>query len=74
MVDKYRGIMPKGSIWYRFSREEMIAFLKDSTDLVPKDTVIDYSLLESGDMQAINVEGMESAIAKAKLNIVTLFD
>lgn len=27
MVEKYKGIMPPGSIWYRFNREEALVLL-----------------------------------------------
>lgn len=74
MVDKYLGVMPKGSIWYHFSREEMIGFVKANPELVPADTVIDYDALEDGDVQAINVELMEAAIVRTGLSIATLFD
>ena len=66
--------MPKDSIWYHFSREEMIGFVKANPDIVPVDTNIDYDALEDGDVQAIDVELMEAAIARAGLSIATLFD
>lgn len=66
--------MPKGSIWFHFSRGEMINFIRSNPSLVPADTVIDYDALEDGDVQAIDVEQMEAAIARAGLSIVTLFD
>ncbi len=66
--------MPKGSIWYHFSRQEMMGFLQANPELVPPDTVIDYDALEDGDIQAIDVAKMEEAIGRAGLAIVTLFD
>ena len=74
MVDKYRGALPKGSIWFHFERSELISFLKANPEMLPKDAKIDFNTLDDGDLHAIDVLAMEKAIAKAGLAIVTLFD
>lgn len=74
MVDKYLGVMPQGSIWYHFSRQEMIGFLQANPEMLPPGEKIDYEALESGDLQAIDVGKMEEAIGRAGLAIITLFD
>lgn len=74
MVEKYLGVIPKGSIWYHFSRQEMIDFLKANPEMLSPGEEIDYDTLESGDIQAIDVGKMEEAIGRAELAIITLFD
>lgn len=74
MVNKYLGVIPKGSIWYHFPRKEMISFLRANPEMLPLGETIDYEALESGDLQAIDVGKMEEAIGRAGLAIITLFD
>ena len=66
--------MPQGSIWYHFSRQEMISFLNANQEMLPPGEKIDYEALESGDLRAFDVGKMEEAIVRAGLAIITLFD
>ena len=75
MVEKYRGILPPGSIWYSFSREEAETFLKHTgryTDMTPEQRR-DF---DSVDLQALpgKAREIEEQISRAGLNMVTLYD
>jgi hypothetical protein len=73
MVEKFRGIIPPGSIWYRLNRDETIALLKhqgEFDNLAPDK----QETLDSSDIQAIpdEVEELEQLLTNAGLKIVTL--
>jgi hypothetical protein len=75
MVDKYVGLIPKGSIWFRFSNSELRKFVEANPEFMPKDQQIDFDLLEEGtEFLSLDVTATEAAIARAGLSIVTLFD
>lgn len=75
MVEKFRGILPAHSIWYRLTRDEALAFLschKDKAALLPAN----LADLDSIDIQALSgkTEDIEKLLQEAGLPIVTLFD
>jgi len=75
MVEKFRGLIPPGSIWYRFTREEAVTFLQHTghyDDMTPQQR----RELDSIDLQALpgKTEDIERQISEAGLNIVTLHD
>ena len=75
MVDKYRGAIPLGSIWFSLNRAEALALLKHQGEL-QKMTPEQIELVDSADIQAAKgkVEELEKMITDAGLKIVTLFD
>lgn len=75
MVEKFSGIIPLGSIWYRFSREEAITFLQH-TGHYERMTPQHRKELNSIDLQALlgKTEDIEQQISEVGLNIVTLHD
>lgn len=75
MAEKYRGILPPGSIWYRLTRAESIAYLQLMglwSELTPEQQVG----IEDSDIQALpgKAEEIESLLTQAGLTVRTLFD
>ena len=75
MAEKFKGLMPPNSIWFRLSREESIALLKFQgkfDDFSPEEK----SALDSSDIQALpgRVSELEELLVNAGINIITLFD
>lgn len=75
MAEKYRGLIPSGSIWYKLSRDETIALLQcqgewDSMSAERRAT------LEDADIQGHpgKIESLERLLAQAGINVTTLFD
>lgn len=74
MVEKFRGILPPGSIWYKLSKDEAIALMqRDGTweNLTPeqKETV------DSAEIQLFKGKSaeLEQKLKDTGLKIVTLF-
>jgi len=68
VVDKYRGLLPPGSTWYRLTRDETITFAENrGMRMTPEQR----SRLGSSEIQAFKgKEGeMEQALQKAGLII-----
>lgn len=77
MVEKFRGVLPDKSIWYRFTRDEALRFVgahKEIEALLPKSPPLED--LDSVDLQAFpgKTEAIEKLIKEAGLPVVTLFD
>jgi len=77
MVEKYSGVLPVRSIWYRLTRDEALALVKFDPDFqtqLPTDRPL--SELDSIDIQAFpgKTADIEKLLQAAGLNIVTLFD
>lgn len=76
MVEKYKGILPPGSIWFHFTGDEARAFVKTHPNIaaeLPIDKPIDE--IEDSEIQAVpgQVEIIETLIQEAGLTIKTLY-
>ena len=75
MVEKYIGLVPPGSVWYKLNRDEATAFLQKEgswSSLTPEQ----QADIKDLDIQALpgKTEAFELLIKEAGLNITTLFD
>jgi len=75
MVEKYKGLIPPGSIWFRLNRDDALALLAHKGDLVDM-TPEQIESIDSADIQAIKgqVDELEQMFKYAGLDIITLFD
>ena len=74
-MEKYRGLFPPGSIWFKLNRDEVLALLKQQGQL-EKMTPEEIGLVDSADIMAEKgkVEELEKMMTEAGLKIITLFD
>lgn len=77
MVEKYRGILPKGSIWFHLTGDEARALIKSSPEFaaqIPPDKPL--AELDNIEIQALpgDAADIEKLLQTAGLHIVTLFD
>ncbi len=75
MVEKYRGIMPPGSIWYHLDSQETRTLLKHLGMLrgsIPEEV----SEIGPAEIQAARgkTEELEQVLREAGLKIITLYD
>lgn len=75
MVEKYRGVLPPGSVWFRLSKDEALALLRHQGEL-EKMTPEQVSTVDSAEIQAVpgKVSELEEMLQKAGLSVVTLHD
>lgn len=75
MVEKYRGITPPGSIWYRLTREESIVLIVKQ-GLYKNLTPDQRSSLNSSEILAEKGKAseVEKLLTDSGLKIITLFD
>jgi len=75
MVEKYRGVVPPGSIWFRLNRDESMALMQHQ-GMLEKMTPEQIMALDSADIQAAKgkVAELEQMLKDAGLKIVTLYD
>jgi len=76
MVEKYKGILPPGSIWYSLNREEAIVLLLRPDLLKNMSHEIITAIGSASDLQADNgkISKLEQAFKDAGLIIATLYD
>lgn len=77
MVEKYRGVLPKGSIWFHLTGDEARALIESSPEFaaqVPTDKPL--AEIDDVDIQALpgKTADIEKLLQTAGLNIVTLQD
>jgi len=75
MVEKYRGIIPPDSIYFKLSREECIALLKYQ-GILRNLSLEQIKTLDSSEIQAFKgkVTRIEEMLKNAGLKIITLYD
>jgi hypothetical protein len=75
MVEKYRGIIPPDSIYFKLSRDECITLLKYQGILQTLSSE-QIATLESSEIQAFKgkVTEIEKMLKNAGLKIITLYD
>jgi len=75
MVEKYRGAVPPGSIWFRLDRDESIALMRHQ-GILGDMTSEQIATVDSADIQAAKgeVTELEQMLKDAGLKIVTLYD
>ncbi len=77
MVEKYRGVLPKGSIWFHLTGDEARALIATHPDLqaqLPTDKPL--ADIEDVDIQALpgTTADIEKLLTEAGLKIITLHD
>ena len=77
MVEKYKGVLPPGSIWFHLTGDEARALIEVHPDIktqLPTDKQL--AEIDDVDIQALpaKTEDIEKLLHAAGLNIVTLFD
>lgn len=75
MVEKFRGILPPGSIWYKLNRDESLVLMKHRgvlANMSPEQ----IQLEDSAEIQAPKgkVLEFEQMLKDAGLEIITLYD
>jgi hypothetical protein len=75
MVEKYKGVIPPGSIWYSLNREESLALLSHRGEL-DKMSPEQIASVDSSDIQAVKgkTKELENMLIQAGLSIITLYD
>jgi len=77
MVEKYRGVLPKGSIWFHLTGDEARALITSHPDIKAQ-LPTDKPLADIGDVDIQALPGttadIEKLLTEAGLNIVTLQD
>jgi hypothetical protein len=77
MTEKYLGLIPKGSIWFRLTGDEARILVHQNPEFMaqlPADKPLEE--LDSIEIQAFpgKCKDIEDLLTKAGLTIVTLFD
>lgn len=74
MVEKFKGILPPGSIWYKLTRDETIAFMQHE-GLWENMTPEEREFLHSAEIQLEKGKSteLEQKLKDAGLSIVPLF-
>lgn len=74
MVEKFKGFLPPGSIWYKLTRDETIALMQHEGTWENM-TSEQREALDSSEIQLFKGKSaeLEQKLKDAGLNIVTLF-
>jgi hypothetical protein len=75
MVEKYSGIIPPGSIWYRLNKDESLALMRHQ-GMLENMSPEQIGAVDSADIQAEKgkVIELEQMLQNAGLKIITLHD